>query len=248
MEEIRWWTWMLLVCAVIALVLLISGPLGYKYEIFPLGQAMGSTLVAYILADCVLLISLVMIYKSNQQGLILNRTWLGVAMAMSLVPAVVMSLQLYRAMSVPPIHDISTDTSNPPVFYKITGIRKNAPNPLTYGTEDMPRDRLVKLQTKNYPEIKSLPIELGQVKALDLVQTALKSLNIAVVNRDDRRGVVEGVATTFWFGFKDDVVVRVKPVAQGSLIDIRSISRVGKSDLGANAARIKNIIAAILDE
>ena len=60
-----------------------------------------------------------------------------------------------------------------------------------------------------------------------------------VVDVNPEQGTVEATATTFWFGFKDDVVVRVRPEGSGSKVDVRSISRVGLSDLGANAARIE---------
>jgi uncharacterized protein (DUF1499 family) len=65
-------------------------------------------------------------------------------------------------------------------------------------------------------------------------------MGLEVVHVDEQAGIVEATATTFWFGFKDDVVVRVRPAASGvgSLVDVRSVSRVGVSDLGANARRI----------
>ena len=64
-----------------------------------------------------------------------------------------------------------------------------------------------------------------------------------IVNSDRRAGIVESTATTFWFGFKDDVVIRIRAANGTSLIDLRSVSRVGMSDLGANAARITRFLA-----
>jgi len=61
-----------------------------------------------------------------------------------------------------------------------------------------------------------------------------------MVGADRNEGRIEATDTTFWFGFKDDVVIRITPVAQGSRIDVRSVSRVGKSDVGTNARRIEN--------
>jgi uncharacterized protein (DUF1499 family) len=57
--------------------------------------------------------------------------------------------------------------------------------------------------------------------------------------------MIEATATTFWFGFKDDVVLRIRPTANGSIVDVRSVSRVGQSDLGANAKRIRAILRGI---
>ena len=62
---------------------------------------------------------------------------------------------------------------------------------------------------------------------------------IALVPLDPARGRIEATATTLWFGFKDDVVVRVRPAPEGSRIDVRSVSRVGRSDVGTNAERIE---------
>jgi uncharacterized protein (DUF1499 family) len=74
------------------------------------------------------------------------------------------------------------------------------------------------------------------------VATAL-GWEIVAASEDDGR--FEATDTTFWFGFKDDVVVRIRPEGDGSRIDLRSVSRVGVGDLGANAARIKRFVQRI---
>jgi len=66
-----------------------------------------------------------------------------------------------------------------------------------------------------------------------------------IVNADKNKGVIEATEMTFWFGFKDDIVVRIAPQGSGSRIDIRSLSRVGKSDVGANADRIRKYLATL---
>jgi uncharacterized protein (DUF1499 family) len=70
----------------------------------------------------------------------------------------------------------------------------------------------------------------------------LEDLGLEIVAVDEAAGRVEATATTFWFGFKDDVVVRVRSSGAGSVVDVRSVSRVGVSDLGANARRIGQIL------
>lgn len=244
MEEIKWWTWLLLVCAVVSIVLLISGPLGYKYEALPLGQAMSSTVAATVVAVCVLLAGIVMLFLIKGQGLDANRNYLIVAVGLSLVPSLMMGVQIQKAFSVPPIHDISTDTSNPPVFYKIVELRQGAANPLSYGSEAMPQEQLIKHQTLSYPQVKTLHVDLGIGASLDRVEAVMRDQGIEIVYRDDAKGIIEATDTTFWFGFKDDLVVRVQPSNGGSLIDLRSVSRVGRSDLGTNARRIEGILSA----
>ena len=74
---------------------------------------------------------------------------------------------------------------------------------------------------------------------------AATAMGWEVVDADAGRGVIEATATTLWFGFKDDVVIRITPTATGSRVDVRSVSRIGKSDVGANAARIRNYFAKL---
>jgi uncharacterized protein (DUF1499 family) len=76
-------------------------------------------------------------------------------------------------------------------------------------------------------------------KAID----AARALDWEIVASDAPAGRIEATATTMWFGFKDDIVVRVRPEAGGgSRVDVRSVSRVGQSDVGANAKRIREFI------
>ncbi|PZO06409.1 MAG: DUF1499 domain-containing protein, partial [Alphaproteobacteria bacterium] len=66
-----------------------------------------------------------------------------------------------------------------------------------------------------------------------------------IVSQDPATGTLSATATTFWFGFKDDVAVRVRAEGAGSVVDVRSTSRVGLSDLGANAARIEAYLSSL---
>jgi uncharacterized protein (DUF1499 family) len=69
-----------------------------------------------------------------------------------------------------------------------------------------------------------------------------------VVTVDSEAGRLEAIDTTFWFGFRDDVVVRVRPGADDVRVDVRSVSRVGVGDLGANAARIRHFLDRLATE
>lgn len=82
-----------------------------------------------------------------------------------------------------------------------------------------------------------VPLPPAQVCPLALA--AAQDMGWDVAETNEREGRIEATATTFWFGFKDDVVVRLTPVGAGSRIDVRSVSRVGVSDLGVNAQRIR---------
>ena len=138
------------------------------------------------------------------------------------------------ARSVPPIHDISTDTDNPPQFHDILALRKDAPNPPFYGGPEIAAQ-----QRAAYPDIKPLTLAVPTDKAFDLALAAARAMGWEIVASSPAEGRIEATATTFWFGFKDDVVVRIAPDRQGSRVDVRSVSRVGRSDVGTNARRIR---------
>jgi hypothetical protein len=139
------------------------------------------------------------------------------------------------AGQVPPIHDISTDTADPPAFVAVLPLRADAPNPAAYGGPEIATQ-----QERAYPDIRSLVLPgVSPAAAFARARDAARESGWAIVATDSADGRVEATATTGWFGFKDDVVVRIRPEGQGSRVDVRSVSRVGGSDVGTNARRIR---------
>jgi len=154
------------------------------------------------------------------------------------VAAVSVPLKMYRAaQSLPAIHDITTDTKNPPKFNVILGLRKDAPNPAEYGGPVIGSQQLAA-----YPDIKPVMLAVTPGKAFEICLSTAREMGWDIVNADPDKGIIEGTDTTFWFGFKDDIIIRITPSEKGSRIDLRSVSRVGKSDVGTNAKRIRNFI------
>ena len=145
---------------------------------------------------------------------------------------------LQTARSVPAIHDISTDTEDPPEFVAVRPLRADAPNPPEY-----PGGEVAEQQREAYPDVRPLETGLSPAEAFARAEGVARSMGWDIVAAEPGDGRIEATATTFWFGFKDDVVIRVRPSADGSRIDIRSKSRVGRSDVGANAARIRAFVA-----
>lgn len=157
------------------------------------------------------------------------------------LPAAVIPLGWKRlAGRVPPIHDITTDTAAPPRLDAVLKARAGASNPAEYGGA-----AVAALQEAAYPDIqpKTLPVPAEEAFARALA--AAKDLGWEIVAADAKKGVLEATDTTFWFGFKDDVVVRVRAEKYGSRVDARSLSRVGKSDVGANAKRLRKFLAKL---
>ena len=249
MEIIKWWTWLLLVSGIVAVVLLVSAPLGYKSGAFALAPSFISLIIAVVTGFLVLLGSIVMGAVAIQAGLAKNRNLIIVALVLGAVPVAFIGPQIIKARSVPAIHDISTDTSNPPQFDNvIVNLREaaHAANSLKYGDGAPSVEAYARLQEKSYPNVKSLHTDLSVADAVVHARDVLSAQGLKIVHTDPQKGVVEAVATSSWFGFKDDVVVRVTPdeSGTGSIVDVRSVSRVGVSDLGVNARRIVSFLNA----
>lgn len=155
------------------------------------------------------------------------------------------------AKSLPFIHDITTDTQDPPMFTDaILTERAKTPkvNPVNYiGKKDPRGERLVSvLQVKGYPDIRPLILEDDADTVFQNAAAAARGLGWEIVTLDAEAGIIEATDTTFWYGFKDDVIIRVRPSEGGAtVLDIRSVSRVGASDIGANAARIHKFVKAV---
>ena len=154
----------------------------------------------------------------------------GIAIA---VPLTMMN----RGSSVPPIHDISTDMVNPPEFVAIVPLRADAPNPVEYEGELSAAQ-----QRQAYPDLKTLSYVQPKAELIKAAAQAANNLGWEMVNTDANQGLVEATDTTTWFGFKDDVVIRVQDKGDKRVVDIRSKSRMGASDLGKNAERIRAFI------
>jgi uncharacterized protein (DUF1499 family) len=144
------------------------------------------------------------------------------------------------ARSVPPIHDISTDTDNPPAFVAVVERRQGASNPIEYGGPEIAAQ-----QHQAYPDLRPVTLSDPPARAFERALEAARGQGWEIVASVPADGRIEATDTTRFFGFKDDVVVRVKPEGAGSRVDVRSLSRVGRSDVGKNASRIRAYLRAL---
>ena len=157
--------------------------------------------------------------------------------------------QLSVAMSVPAIHDISTDLADPPQFTTLTLRADNWDAIPGADDKDMrglsPRQRWALLHQKAYPDIRSVRIDMPVPQVIEAAERLATDRGWDIVAADPARGHMEAVATVSAFRFKDDVVLRVRPAGagQGSIIDMRSVSEVGQSDLGVNAERVRSFLS-----
>jgi uncharacterized protein (DUF1499 family) len=145
-----------------------------------------------------------------------------------------------QAHRVPPIHDITTDPDDPPTFVAALARRAGAPNPVEYGGS-----AVADQQRRAFPDLVPLRVAAPPGRVFAAVEAAARALGWEIVAAVPVEGRLEATATTAWFGFKDDVVVRVRAEGAGSRVDVRSLSRIGVSDLGTNAARVRAFVARL---
>ncbi|MCK8516321.1 DUF1499 domain-containing protein [Methylonatrum kenyense] len=146
----------------------------------------------------------------------------------------------HAAASVPPIHDISTDLAEPPEFVALRAAREDAPNAVEH-----PGQEVATQQRDAYPEIRPRRYARTTDAVFAAAAEQVREQGWLLVEEDPAAGRIEAVATTTWFGFRDDVIIRVQADADGSRLDMRSASRVGRSDLGTNAQRIDRFLRAL---
>ena len=162
------------------------------------------------------------------------------AMVLSFIATGSIAAVAWKASRVPAIHDVTTDTMQPPPFLAVLPLREGALNPVEYGGPDVAAK-----QKQAFPDIEPLTLNLPPARAFDRALAAARAMGWELVASDPAGGRIEATDTTFWFGFKDDVVIRVTPQPDGSRVDVRSLSRVGGGDIGANAARVRKYLAAL---
>jgi uncharacterized protein (DUF1499 family) len=209
--------------ALFALLLLAASGPGNRFAAWPPDVSFELfRWAAYLgIAAAVLAVVVLALPRTRRAGVALPVLALVLGLAVFYVP-----FQFQRtSRSVPAINDITTDTEHPPQY-----MTKPRPYP---GAE------FARQQRAAYPDLAGLTLALAPREAFARALAAAEAMGWEVVGRDAETGRIEAVDTTRWFGFKDDIAIRVTPAATGSRIDIRSKSRVGRGDLGTNARRIR---------
>jgi uncharacterized protein (DUF1499 family) len=161
-------------------------------------------------------------------------------LALLVAVAVMPVTHLRAAGRVPPIHDISTDLDDPPRFVAVLPRRQGAPNPAEHGGP-----ALAAQQRAGYPQLGPARFTEPADRVFARTVEVARGLGWEIVAAAPEEGRLEATDRTRWFAFRDDVVVRVRPDGAGSRVDVRSVSRVGRSDLGTNARRIRGFLEAL---
>jgi hypothetical protein len=206
------------------LLLVLSGP-GTRVGLWPFrvgfGMFAGAMLLGLAAAGAAIVGLVMPAQRAGSGPLLVAALLLGAASA-----AVPLDY-VRRVKTLPYINDISTDAERPPQFSP----------PKEYPSH------FAELQRIGYPGLRPLELLLPPKQAFARAAETANGYGWEITALDESAGRIEAVVTTRWFGFKDDVAIRITPAGTGSRIDMRSKSRVGRSDVGTNASRIEEFLA-----
>ncbi|KAB7739967.1 DUF1499 domain-containing protein [Parvibaculum sedimenti] len=208
------------------------GLLGYELPL--MGIAVAALLG--VIAILVSLIGLIITLRGKPGA---GAAVLGVVLGV--VAAAPLASTFVLGRGVPRIHDITTDLANPPQFEAVVALRQGAPNALDRST---PAD-LAEQQQKAYPDLVTLTVAEQPGKVYVAALETAKEMGWTLDRSTPEKGLIEATAVTRLIGFKDDVAIRITEKDGGTAVDLRSVSRVGVSDLGANAKRIRAFLDAL---
>ena len=257
-----------LILSLLLPVWFMAAALGVKFGLWSWRLGLGVLIVQWgprllIAAGVIALIALfaVLIRKPR-------RGWQAAAIAL-LIPVLGLGYMVWvrsQSADIPPIHDVATDSADPPTpSARLLALRMaEDANPVLDMTAPLsaaeayrsPRfasfgqQSLGQVGHEAYPTLRTLYVDVAPPAAFATVREAAQSIGWTLGTEDERSGMIEATAETFWFGFKDDIIIRVRPATTGtgSQIDVRSISRVGLGDLGANAKRIERYLSQVSAE
>ena len=225
----------LLLLALLAGAAVAAAGLGYRFGLWPLPQAFMILRIGAYASAAALGLSVL-----GVAFLFWRRRFTAL---LPLVPAVLIAgFALYvpwkmadLAKSHPPLHDISTDPDSPPDFVALKPVREQAPNGWGWSGNSS-------LQRQHYADVAPLIVKLPREKVLPLAESTARGMGMSIIDANAAEGRIEATAWTVWFGFTDDVVIRLRGEGDATRVDIRSASRVGVSDLGKNAERVRDFL------
>jgi hypothetical protein len=227
----------------------LAGPVGAGWGLWDWQSGLGSLRYSFYLAVFALLLGLFVGWLNKKRGVNATKSFRIMGMIVALGYAGWMLSWVYTARSVPAIHDVSTDLADPPQFRMLALRNDNLDDVPGADDPDMkglnPQQRWESLHRKAYGDVRTVRINEPVVDVVAKAERLAKARDWEVAIADPIEGRIEATATTALFRFKDDVVLRVRPSedGKGSVVDMRSVSRVGVSDLGVNAKRVRAFLA-----
>jgi uncharacterized protein (DUF1499 family) len=233
------------VLLILAAIGAASSGFGYRLGLWPVLAGFSILFAAAFLAAIAVILGLV-VFVSAVRAREMRRSAVAVVVIVAGASIAALPVSYFEAAkNVPRIHDITTDTEDPPQFMALAPLRAASPNGIAYGGAE-----IAAAQKLAYSDIApaQFPNPPDQVFAASMAVLQDKGMEIAASNppSPSQAGLIEATATSFWFGFKDDVAIRIRQAPDGGTrLDIRSASRVGLSDIGANARRIRVFLRSL---
>lgn len=223
-------------------VLFLMTGYGYQWGLWDLGTGFTILRWSAYASIAIFVVSLVGFYFIRKLGFS-AKVLLGFALMLSGIASGTAFYWQQVGGSVPPIHDITTDLQNPPEFVAMVRLRADAPNPPEYAGEES-----AEAQREAYPELQPLELNADLQEVMDeaVMLVIGRRWDMVAINR--KEGRIEATEKLPWFGFKDDVVLRFTETENGTRVDMRSKSRLGRSDLGVNAKRIERFLNDLQDQ
>jgi uncharacterized protein (DUF1499 family) len=228
-----------LVATLLSIIIVRSGLLEIKPALVTFGGALGFAVVALVLA----FLAFGVIWREGKGGMGYALSAIAISLALLAYP----SYLAYAAYRLPWLYDVTTDPIDPPRYEALARIRPRDANPIIYaGLATAAQQRAA------YPEIEPLEEETTPQAAYTVVLAVVTKRRWRIVDQRPpqpprREGRIEAVARSAIMGFRDDVVIRIRPNEDGVRVDIRSSSRYGALDFGSNAARIRRLVEDIDD-
>jgi uncharacterized protein (DUF1499 family) len=239
-SQLAIWARRLAVFSVVVAVIAIGIEQWGALEIIPMLVTFGAALALAVFAIVVAVAAFVMLWVNGGPGF-------GAAITGFIISLMLVGYPIYLgylAYTLPAIKDITTDPIDPPRFEVVARLRP--PN-----TSDYPGLVTAEMQKDAYPDVEPLLVKVTPAIAYDDAMKIIAKRKWRVFDarppQPGREGHIEAIARSPIMGFRDDVVVRIRPARDGARIDARSASRYGYTDFGANAARVEALLDDIDD-
>jgi uncharacterized protein (DUF1499 family) len=222
-----------------ALVLLGAPGLLYRIGLLSIPSAFAVIRSGVYLGLAATVLSLLAGSLAYRRGERLKATAAGACVLVLLVAVSIPLRWRAAARSAPAMHDVTTDLENPPAFIAIVPLRADAPNSLERPAQ------LVDQQRAGYPDLAPVTLSATPNEAFDRALAVAQEMGWVIATADKSAGRIEATAVSRWFGLEDDVVVRLTAWGSGTRVDVRAASRVEENDMGTNARRIREYLAAL---
>src|SRR5687768_11717738 len=224
--------------AIVGLALLGAAGPAYRFGISLGGAFAIVRWAAYVSLAGTALSALALVW-SRRKGRTGPSVMAGLGVLIGLLSAAVGYGWLRQAQAAPPLYDVTTDLDNPPSFETLAGQRPAGSHALTRSGD------VDQLQRQHYPDLAPVIVSQPAGLVFDRVRLVAENQGWSIVTSDPANGRLEATDTTWWFGFTDDIVVRLTPWGTGTRVDVRSVSRRGATDTGTNARRIRRFLSAL---